>query len=68
MLLHTHDLKQRNTFFSALKTRNRTPVYAGGAFAVSRNYFLKLGGHDPDLELLGGENFELSFKVECLYD
>ena len=22
-----------------------------------------MGGHDPDLEIWGGENFELSFKV-----
>lgn len=39
------------------------PTHAGGLFAISKKYFLDLGGYDPGLLVWGGENFELSFKV-----
>ena len=46
-----------------LSTPNTSPVHAGGLIAVSRDYFLTIGGYDPGLLVWGGENFELSFKV-----
>lgn len=42
---------------------NRSPTHAGGLFAMDRKYFLELGAYDPGLLVWGGENFELSFKV-----
>lgn len=33
---------------------------------MDRKYFFQLGGYDPGLQIWGGENFELSFKV-CLF-
>ena len=38
---------------------------AGGLFAISRDYFFEIGLYDPGLEIWGGENFEISYKV-CL--
>uniref|UniRef100_A0A0B7BR61 Ricin B lectin domain-containing protein n=1 Tax=Arion vulgaris TaxID=1028688 RepID=A0A0B7BR61_9EUPU len=40
-----------------------TPAHTGCCLAITRKHFERLGGYDPDLEIWGCENLELSFKA-----
>ncbi|XP_059808038.1 polypeptide N-acetylgalactosaminyltransferase 16 [Hypanus sabinus] len=41
----------------------RTPVIAGGIFVMNKSWFNHLGKYDTQMDIWGGENFELSFRV-----
>ena len=40
---------------------------AGGLFSMDRKYFNHLGTYDRGMEIWGGENLEMSFRVSFVH-
>jgi polypeptide N-acetylgalactosaminyltransferase len=69
MIIHYHfcNIEKYFSFFffsnNFLLKLIRSPTMAGGLFTINREYFYEIGAYDPGMEVWGGENLEMSFRV-----
>ncbi|KAG8509067.1 Polypeptide N-acetylgalactosaminyltransferase 6, partial [Galemys pyrenaicus] len=58
-MLPPHEKRRRKDETYPIKS----PTFAGGLFSISKSYFEHIGTYDNQMEIWGGENVEMSFRV-----
>ncbi|EDV90487.1 GH14160 [Drosophila grimshawi] len=61
--LHFHWLPRVLAELESPEMQYTSPAFAGGILMISREWFLKLRGFNPELQIWGGESIELAIKL-----